>query len=221
MDRGFHDHTGDILDHESGDIAANSYRQYKEDIQYLKTIGVNFYRFSISWSRILPTGRIDNVNQAGIEYYNNVINELLANGIEPYVTIYHFDLPQALQDQGGWPERVLADYYVDYARLLFQNFGDRVKTWFTFSDIMQTCEGGYSEGTFPPFIRNPGVGGYECAHTILLAHGRAFRVYDQEFRGSQNGRVSIAIDAYWHDPESAQAWDLEASETALQMNVIS
>ncbi|KAJ3636634.1 hypothetical protein MTP99_000157 [Tenebrio molitor] len=218
-DRGTHEHADWVADNSNGDIACDSYHKYKEDVQMLKTLGVNFYRFSIAWSRVLPTGKADEVNQAGIDYYNNLIDELLANDIEPYVTMFHWDLPQPLQDEGGWPDRKLADYFVDYARVLFENFGDRVKYWMTFNEIMQICEAGYSGGSFAPYISNPGVGGYECTHTVLLAHGRTYRLYDSDFRAEQNGQIGIAIDSYWHEPNYAdRETDQEASEVDMQLN---
>ena len=219
-DVGTHEHADWVADNSNGDVACDSYHKYKEDVQLLKALGVNFYRFSISWPRILPDGKIDNVNQAGIDYYNNLINELLANGIEPYATMYHWDLPQPLQDEGGWPNRVLADYFVDYARVLFDNFGDRVKHWMTFNEIMSICELGYGQGSFAPYVNGPGVEDYQCTHTILLAHGRTYRLYDENYRSQQNGLVGIAIDTSWNEPNNPDsADDQQASEQAMQMNV--
>ena len=125
----------------TGDIACDSYHRYKDDVQILKASGADFYRFSISWPRIIPTGRIrDGVNGKGLLYYNNLINELLANGIEPVVTMYHWDLPQALQEYGGWHnESAVVENFADYARLLYGNFGDRVKKWITFNEVWTFC----------------------------------------------------------------------------------
>lgn len=156
----------------------------------MKELNVNYYRFSISWPRILPNGTVDYINTAGIEYYNNLIDELLKNGIEPYVTMYHWDLPQTLQDEGGWPNRVMSDYFVEYARVLFENFGDRVKHWMTFNEVLQICEAGYSDGAIAPNVKSPGVAGYQCGHTVLLSHGKTYRMYQNEFK-YQNGEHKI------------------------------
>lgn len=189
-DRATHLNYSLIADQSNGDVAGDSYHRYKEDVELLKNLGVDHYRFSISWSRILPNGKVDSISSAGIEYYNNLINLLVENDILPIVTMYHWDGVQALQDEGGWLNRALADYFVDYARVLFENFGDRVKYWATFNEVMTICEVGYSMGTAPPFIHNPGVGGYECAHTVILAHGKVYRMYEQEFKDDQKGKTT-------------------------------
>ncbi|RZB38654.1 Glyco hydro 1 domain containing protein, partial [Asbolus verrucosus] len=134
--------------------------------------------------------------------------------------MFHWDLPQALHEEiGGWLDRRIIDYFVDYARVLFQNFGDRVKIWMTFNEILQICERGYSDGNFAPFISNPGIGGYECTHIVLLAHGRTYRMYNEEFRASQNGQIGMAIDSYWHEPNYPdRETDQAAAEFSLQMN---
>lgn len=121
-----HNDTGAIADGSTGDVAANSYELYAEDVKALKHIGVNFYRFSISWSRIMPDGDISSLNEAGCAYYNRLINELLANGIEPMVTMYHLDLPQRLQELGGWANRYIVDYFEQYAGILYERYADRV-----------------------------------------------------------------------------------------------
>lgn len=157
----------------------------------LKEINSQFYRISLSWTRILPNGGNDTINQDGIDYYNNLINELLANDIQPFVTIYHWDLPQVLQETGGWVKDELIDYFLQFARVAFENFGDRVKHWMTFNEINQICEAGYSEGSFAPNIVNKGIGGYECTHRVLLAHAKAYRMYDEEFRPTQNGMLVL------------------------------
>lgn len=205
--------------HDNGDVACDSYHKYMEDVEMLKYLEVNHYRFSLSWSRILPTGLVNKINQPGVNYYKNLIAALKHEGIEPFVTLYHWDLPQPLLDLGGWPSPLLVDYFADYARLAFELFGDDVKYWMTFNEPHQTCQSGYGYGINPPGYISNGVGNYLCAHTILKAHAKAYHIYDEEFRAKQNGRVSIVVDAYWYEPASDSDQDKEAAERALQFQV--
>ncbi|XP_049765561.1 myrosinase 1-like isoform X3 [Schistocerca cancellata] len=186
-DRMLHEHPEYSSNGDNGDVACDSYHKYQEDVQMLKALGVDVYRFSISWARILPTGDLDVINQPGIDYYNNLINELLANGIQPMVTMYHWDLPQALQYIGGWPNPILADYFVEYARLLFDEFGDRVRWWITFNEPASFVGGYSSVGVAAPSQNASGIGDYLAAHTVLRAHARAYRLYDEQYRAAQNG----------------------------------
>lgn len=153
----------------------------------LKALKVNFYRFSLSWSRILPYGSINYVNSDGVRYYNNLINLLLENNVEPMVTLYHWDLPQPLQDLGGWTNKIIAHYFEDYANLCFRIFGDRVKTWLTINEPSSMCVDNYEGGKSAPYISSPGIGTYLCGRTVLLAHSRAYHLYDKLFKPEQNG----------------------------------
>nr|AEW67361.1 beta-glucosidase [Coptotermes formosanus] len=218
-DRLTHDRPEVIKDKSTGDVACNSYRLYEEDVRMLKDLGVHFYRFSISWPRILPTGHDNVVNQAGIDYYNNLINELIANGIQPVVTMYHWDLPQPLQDLGGWTNPVLANYFEDYARVLYANFGDRVKWWNTINEPKSIAIGYSVPFGFAPHILTPGHGQYLVIHTILLSHARAYRLYEREFKATQGGKVSIAASCQWIEPTTDSEEEEEAAERARQMHV--
>ncbi|XP_049939139.1 myrosinase 1-like [Schistocerca serialis cubense] len=149
----------------------------------------NVYRFSISWPRILPTGDLDVINQPGIDYNNNLINELLANGIQPLVTMYHWDLPQALQYLGGWPNELMADYFVEYARIVFENFGDRVKWWITFNEPAYFSNA-YASVGFAPSQNASGIGDYLSTHTVIKAHARVWHLYDEQYRATQNGAAT-------------------------------
>lgn len=160
---------------------------------------MDFYRFSISWSRVLPKGTTEVINQKGIEYYNNLINALLENDIRPMVTLYHWDLPQVLQDVGGWPNETIVDHFENYARVAFSNFGDRVKSWITFNEPSVVCINGYSEGRHAPGIVDVDAP-YQCAHNILKSHARAYRIYENEFREKFGGEVGITIDSGWYEP---------------------
>ncbi|XP_047122107.1 myrosinase 1-like [Schistocerca piceifrons] len=203
---------------DTGDVACDSYHRYQEDVQMLKALNADVYRFSISWPRVLPTGDVDVINQPGIDYYNNLINELLANGIQPVVTMYHFDLPQALQYIGGWPNEMLADYFVQYARILFQNFGDRVKWWITFNEPAVFVNGYAAEGIAPSQPAS-GIGDYLATHTVIEAHARVWHLYDEEFRASQNGSVGITLNMDGLEPASNTEGENDASERARQFQM--
>ena len=125
-DRFTHD-GGNVYNDDDGDVACDSYHKYNEDVQLIEALGLTHYRFSISWPRILPEGTKDNINQAGLDYYTNLIDELLANDIEPVVTLYHWDLPQVLQEQyGGWENDTLADLFNDYANICYNEYASKV-----------------------------------------------------------------------------------------------
>ena len=126
----------------------------------LKHLGVGYYRFSISWSRVLPKGTIDKVNLLGIKYYNKLIDTLLANGIKPAVTLYHFDLPHALQDVGGWHNPNISDIFNGYAQFCFKEFGDRVGIWLTINEPHEEALDAYGLGAFAPGLKNMETGPY-------------------------------------------------------------
>lgn len=167
-------HQGD-----TGLVACDHYNRYPEDVQIMKWMGVNAYRFSISWTRILPDG-IGSVNQAGIDFYNRLIDELLAQGIEPWITIYHWDLPQVLQDRGGWVNRECADWFAEYTQVLVENFGDRVNNWITINEPHCTAWFGYFRGWFAPGIADLQAS-IDAAHHLLLGHGKAVRVIKKRY----------------------------------------
>lgn len=175
------------MDRSNGDVACDSYHKYLEDVALLKELGVDFYRFSLSWSRILPTFSTK-VNQKGIDYYNKLIGALLANNIQPMVTLYHWDLPQYLQDIGGWTNPVIADYYLTYVRTAFEHFGDRVPYWITFNEPKQICQEGYGDIEKAPAIDRKGIAEYLCTHNLLKSHARAYHLYDDEYRSKYNGK---------------------------------
>ncbi|XP_047122276.1 myrosinase 1-like [Schistocerca piceifrons] len=218
-DHMLHEHPEYGNNGENGDVACDSYHKYAEDVQALKDLGAKVYRFSISWSRILPTGDLDVINQAGIDYYNNLINLLLENGIEPMVTMYHWDLPQALQYLGGWPNPILADYFLEYARVLFDNFGDRVKWWLTFNEPYTFTRGYASSGSQAPSQNAPGIGDYLAAHTVIRAHGMVYRLYDEQYRPTQNGKISITLNCDWFEPYNDLEETLEAQERMFQFQL--
>lgn len=183
-----------------------------------RELGLDVYRFSISWSRILPTGFPNEINEAGVQYYNNLINELLKYNITPLVTMYHWDLPQPLQDLGGWANPNIVDWFSDYATVLYENFGDRVKHWLTMNEPSSVCFLGYGDVKMAPKLNSQGIGVYLCTKYILLAHANAYHIYHNEFSKIQEGgMVGIAIESTWYLPETEN--DTEAAETAYQFLV--
>jgi len=178
---------GKIDNGDTGDVACDHYHQWQDDIQLMKEVGLKAYRFSISWSRLFPEGG-GNPNQAGIEFYSQLVDELLKNGIEPYVTLYHWDLPQALQDQGGWPARSTAEAFVEYTDLVSRKLGDRVKHWMTFNEPFVSAWVGYLEGRHAPGHTSVDEM-LAAAHHLLLAHGWAVPVIRTNVPGSEIGIV--------------------------------
>jgi beta-glucosidase/6-phospho-beta-glucosidase/beta-galactosidase len=182
-----------IYDGSNGDIACDSYHKLEEDLALIKDLGVDFYRLSLSWSRILPTGHIDGqINEAGVAYYEDILTKLQENDIQAMVTLYHWDLPQPLQEHmGGWLNDTIVDVYGNYARLAFDLFGDKVQYWATFNEPHVVCQQGYESGRKAPAItKAPGIDLYTCAHMVLKSHAKAYHIYDSEYRATQKGKLS-------------------------------
>ncbi|KAG5873670.1 hypothetical protein JTB14_013336 [Gonioctena quinquepunctata] len=211
-----HQHPEKVVDGSNGDIASDSYHHYKEDVEAMKTVGVNYYRFSIAWSRILPDGTNGYINQAGVDYYVNLFEELQANGIDAMVTLYHWDLPTALENQGGWLNPQIVFWFEEYARICYQLFGKYVKTWTTINEPKQICHAGYGLGLYAPGVVSPGVGEYVCAKHLLLAHARAWRLFDAQIRPVFNSRNSMVMDSDWYEPATNSPQDVAAAESKRQ-----
>ncbi|TFK52902.1 beta-glucosidase [Heliocybe sulcata] len=222
---------GKTLDGLTGDIATDSYRLRDQDIALLKQYGVKSYRFSISWSRVIPLGgRNDPINEKGIKWYSDLIDELLEAGIVPFVTLYHWDLPQALHDRyGGWlnKDEIVADF-VNYARLCFERFGDRVKYWLTFNEPWCISILGYGRGVFAPGrssdrTRSPeGDSRTEpwiVGHSVIVAHASAVKLYRDEFKSRQHGVIGITLNGDmalpWDDSEECR----QAAQHALDVAI--
>ncbi|CAB3361862.1 Hypothetical predicted protein [Cloeon dipterum] len=219
-DRMVHSDPGSILNQDTGDIAADSYHKYAEDVAALKETGVDFYRFSLSWSRLLPTGRVDVVNEAGVAFYNALIDALLANGVQPMVTLYHWDLPQPLEDQGGWlNETLIVPAFAEYAAFAFEAFGDRVKLWLTLNEPWVQAVMGYGNGGNAPRVVGSGITDYLSGLNQLKAHAEAWHVYNEQFRPTQAGQCAITLDVVWMEPKTQLALDIEAAERSLQFKL--
>ncbi|XP_023019417.2 cytosolic beta-glucosidase [Leptinotarsa decemlineata] len=211
-----HDNPSRVSDHTNGDVASDSYHFYKQDVAAMKEVGVNYYRFSIAWSRILPDGTLKKINQAGIDYYVNLFEELESKGIQAMVTLHHWDIPTALEKQGGWQNPKVVDWFVDYARLCYEKFGKYVQSWVTINEPKQICHAGYGLGVFAPGVVSPGVGEYLCARHVLLAHAKAWHVFDKEFRSKLKSRNTIVIDSDWYEPATHSKADAIAAEIKRQ-----
>ncbi|XP_074282726.1 beta-glucosidase 13-like [Silene latifolia] len=227
-----HKYPGKIKDGSNGDVAADSYHRYKEDVKIIKEMGLDAYRISISWSRILPKGKLRaGANWKGIRYYNDLINELIHSGIKPFVTLLHGDLPQALEDDyGGFLSTDIIDDFRDYADLCYREFGDRVKHWMTLNEPLYYDISGYAVGNGPPgrcskWLNLNCTGGdsgtepYTVAHNLILAHAAASKLYKEKYQKSQKGEIGIVLAANWVVPFSKSAHHREAAQRALDFTI--
>lgn len=198
---------GKILHADDTSEACQFYDHWKEDIQLMKQIGLQAFRFSISWSRIIPEGTGE-INQAGIDFYSKLVDELLAHGITPHVTLYHWDLPQALQLRGGWLNRDIADWFNTYADVVTKALGDRVTDWITFNEPQIFLGFGYSHGSHAPGYTLPHEEMFHAAHNVNLAHGRATKTIRRNVKNSKVGiaiATKIGIPADPSDPAHVEA----------------
>ncbi|XP_047540360.1 myrosinase 1-like [Vanessa atalanta] len=207
-DRFVHENPGSIKNNATGDIAADSYHKWREDVRIAAELGLQFYRFSINWPRILPTGFPNKVNRAGVKYYSDLIDALIAEGIEPMVTLYHWELPVTIQDMGGWTNPLIVDWFGNYVRVVYSLYADRVKTWLTINEAIVVCDYSYLTGLLAPKIKETEFAPYLCNKHILLAHAKAYRIFDQEFRPKYSGRISIANIMAWIEPFSPKDVEL-------------
>ena len=185
---------GNITGGDTGDVAIDHYHRWQQDIALIKDIGFQAYRFSIAWPRILPQGR-GPVNKSGLDFYSRLVDGLLGSGIQPFVTFYHWDLPQALQDQGGWPKRFSVEAFEEYIDVVTRHLGDRVINWATLNEPWVSAWKGYYDGTHAP--------GHEylssmlaASHHLLLAHGKALPIIRENVPGARAGIVLNLIPQY-------------------------
>jgi len=197
-------HAGD-----TGDLACDHYRLWKEDVALMKQLGLPAYRFSIAWPRILPSGRGAR-NQPGLDFYSRLVDELLNAGITPFVTLEHWDLPQALEDEGGWATRSTAEAFVEYADVVSRAIGDRVKHWITHNEPAVVAWMGYGMGIHAPGLHDFALA-VRASHHLLLSHGWAVPVLH---RNSPACEVGITLNSSWGVPASNSASDRDAVRRA-------
>jgi beta-glucosidase len=196
---------GNVVNGDNGDVACDSYHRYEEDVELMKDLGIDVYRFSVAWPRILPNGTGE-VNQEGLDYYHRLVDKLLENGIEPMCTLYHWDLPQALQDKGGWGNRETIDAFVDYAELMFQEFSGKIKKWLTLNEpwcisFLSNFIGVHAPGNQDLQLAT------QISHHLLVAHGKTV----QKFRELGNdGEIGFAPNTTWLEPYSNRQEDIDA-----------
>jgi beta-glucosidase len=200
---------GKIVDSSNGDVACDHYHRYLEDIDLMQSLGLKAYRFSVSWPRVLPSGQ-GRVNPAGLDFYDRLVDRLLEARIEPFLTLYHWDLPQALHEAGGWMNRDLCATFADYATVMVKKLGDRVKFWATLNEPASQFYLGYISGDHAPGIQDP-LSAPQVAHHLMVAHGLAV----QAIRSIEPGlQVGIVLDQWSIEPASDSPADIAAAEQA-------
>lgn len=205
---------GRVHNCDTGDVADDHYHRYKEDIQLLKALGVKAYRYSVAWPRVFPDG-VGQPNPKGIDFYERVTDELLANGIQPFVTLYHWDLPQVMQDRfGGWESRDTSRAFADYAAFTARRLSDRVRRFFTFNEFLDFTDSGYGDGTKAPGLKLPAEGLNQVRHNAVLAHGLGVQAIRAAAKpGTQ---VGIAEDPVICVPVIETQPHIEAAKKAMR-----
>jgi len=188
---------GRVANDDTADVTTDHYHRWREDVELMAGLGLNAYRFSIAWPRIQPDGR-GPANAAGVAFYDRLVDALLEHGIQPCPTLYHWDLPQALEDEGGWLERDTVDRFADYASHCFDALGDRVRTWFTVNEPWVASTLGYRLGLHAPGRRDLGLA-VRAAHHLLLAHGAGVVAYRA---AAGAGRIGIVLSLFPTEPAS-------------------
>jgi beta-glucosidase len=194
-----------IANGDTGDAACDHYHRFEEDVEIMQKLGIRSYRFSISWPRVIPEG-IGTINRKGLDFYNRLVDRLLSAGILPVATLNHWDFPQALMDCGGWPNRDSIRWFTDYARVMFDNLGDRVTVWVTHNEPWVIAIHGYGSGLHAPGICNYNQV-YQTAHHLLVAHGEAVQLFRQ---GGYPGEIGLVIDINHYQPTTDRPEDIAA-----------
>ncbi|ESQ29245.1 hypothetical protein EUTSA_v10023411mg [Eutrema salsugineum] len=220
-----HENPEKIIKEGNGDIAVDQYHLFMKDIQSMTYLGVNSYRLSISWSRVLPKGRNGGINHLGIKHYNRLIDALIRNGITPFVTLNHFDYPQELENRfKSWLSSEMQKEFGYLADLCFKHFGDRVKHWITINEPNQQIILSYLKGIFPPSRCSMPYGNcsqgnsntepFIAAHNTILAHAKAVQIYRTKYQKEQKGIIGIVVQTSWFEPVSNSIADKKAAERA-------
>lgn len=203
---------GHIFGGHTGENACDHYHRYREDVRLMKEIGLKAYRFSVNWSRVLPEGA-GRVNEEGIAFYNALIDELLANGIEPYITLYHWELPYELYKRGGWMNPQIVEWFGEYAKVVAERFSDRAAHYFTLNEPQCFVGLGFLTGEHAPGLISPLRDTFEMAHNALKAHGRAVQMLRQY--GKQKLTIGYAPTCGMCYPETERPEDVEAARQML------
>ncbi|MGH3095396.1 MAG: GH1 family beta-glucosidase [Streptosporangiales bacterium] len=201
---------GNVANGDTGDVACDHYHRYAEDVALIRDLGLGAYRFSIAWPRIQPHGK-GPVNPAGLDFYSRLVDALLEAGVVPCATLYHWDLPQALEDAGGWRVRDTAERFAEYAALVHGALGDRVPLWITLNEPYCTAFTGYAEGRHAPGARE-GHGALAAAHHLMVAHGLAMRAMRAGRHGDE--RFGIALNLNPVVPATGSQADADAAQRA-------
>ena len=200
---------GKIKDGSTGDVACDHYHRWREDIKLMQQIGLHAYRFSIAWPRLLPNGR-GTINQPGLDFYSRLVDGLLEAGITPFATLYHWELPQTLQDEGGWANRATSEAFIEYTDLASRTLGDRVKHWITHNEPAVTQYEGYLQGDHAPGLKDPRAA-LLTSHHLLLSHGWAVPIIRQN---SPDSEVGITLNFGYTQPASPSPQDAFAVRIA-------
>ena len=196
-----------IINGDNADKACMHYERMPQDVALIKQLGYPYYGFAISWSRVIPTGE-GKANPKGLDFYDRLVDELIKADVQPKATLYHWDLPQKLQDKGGWPARETADRFADYARIVFDRLADRVKFWATVNEPWVAAFLGHAQGIHAPGICDYSQA-YQSAHHLLLAHGKAMQVFRQ---GGYKGKIGLVLNLNGLLPATDSQEDIDATQ---------
>jgi len=195
---------GRVKNGDTGDIACDHYNKFSDDIILMRDLGVDSYRFSVSWPRIFPIGTEDKINQSGMDFYDRLVDTLLENNITPFVTLNHWDIPQGLEDLGGWTNRDMVEQFIKYSHYLSRGLGDRVSNWITHNEPWCISFLGYVEGRKPPGLKGEWAKSLHTAHHLLLSHGKAVPEIKSNVK---NAKVGITLNLNTAIPASDSEYD--------------